>query len=404
MEYVCDIVVVGGGLSGSALASTLAEKGLEVIMVERRKGVEEARHALVLQPNGLEALSEMGVLGDLSGISEPIFSNVFYDKRHSVLASLDMRELGHHYAYFLPVLPDRLTESFRKRFAAKGGQLLEGFSFTSLLRDRNTVKGVKGVMGRETVEVRAKLVVGADGPLSKVRDAAGFQYRVNEYDDTYVVALLPSSIEEHKEVRLFTGRAVHLGVVPVNNRFTYIFYYLSHGDFERLKEAGLPVFKSLLVVLEPNLQHVLECLQDWGQVAHVKPIGVFCKTWVMPGLALIGDAAHGMNPSLGQGLNQSFVDIVVLSRILEECHQHNDFSFGALRKYEDSRLKHVLFYQRQSEVSASFLATNSRIRSWLGRRILRKMGKDKTKRILSLKMGSGLLSQLSLREQVSLLL
>jgi 2-polyprenyl-6-methoxyphenol hydroxylase-like FAD-dependent oxidoreductase len=408
-----DISIVGGGTIGSVLASILSEKGLDVVLLEKRIGeVEPAKHGIGLQPNGLEALHKIGALDDVLKIGERSSTNTIYDERRDKLVTIDLRETGHPYPYFLSVTPDKLTTLFRKRL--NKARLVEGFEVQSLVKEGNIVRGIRGKIRtkmetqegeeeEEKREFRAKVVVGADGPFSKVRSLAGFEYKVKKYNDHYVASVLPGAMP-NPEFHMIIGRGTQLGVLPLKGNFTYFFWYVEKKGHEEIIRSDVQSFKRRLGLLDPSLKPVLEGLEDWSQTIFIAPVGVFLPHWVLPGVALIGDSAHAMNPALGQGMNQSLLDVIALSQVLDECYKQDNFSYEMLERYEQMRYKRALFIQKQSELTALVLSTNSRLQSFLGRRILKKAAEDKKKRALAAKLGAGLLESLSLTDRLSLLL
>lgn len=375
-----------------------------MILLEKRKGAgTSSNHAVALQSNGLAALAQIGALDSvLEQSSERVYSVAVYDEHHRFLASADFRELEHPYPYVLPVLSDGLTRMFRNRFSEKGGLLLEGFELGGLLEKGGSIAGVRGVMDGRPVEIRARLVVGADGPSSKVRALSGLSYRVKTYEDTFVVAVLQGVLLGEFRSRIVIGKGVALGVISFRG-FTAFSWYVSERDFDRYRKAGLDFLKKRLVELEPELRPSLDLLHEWSQITFLKPMGVFAKTWTKPGLTLLGDAAHAMDPSLGQGMNQSLLDVVALADVLCECKKRDDFSVEAIRKYEASRRSQATFYVRQSEIGGRLLTPRSAFSSWLVKRTIKKSATSKRKRLLGMKLNAGLLSEFGIQDLVTLL-
>jgi 2-polyprenyl-6-methoxyphenol hydroxylase-like FAD-dependent oxidoreductase len=397
-----DVAILGAGPSGSVLASLLVEKGLNVILLDKRIGVGPSNHAVALQANSLTALAQIGALEDLLREGQKIYSLAIYDEHHRLLASVDLRELEHPYSYLLLVLPERMTMMFRDRFRKKGGIILEGFELDRLLSNENSTTGVRGVMSGQPMEIRAKLVVGADGPFSKIRTLSGLSYRTRTYEDAYAVAVLPGVVSGPPS-RLIIGKGVALGMASLLGQFTYFFCYVSEKDFEHYRKVGLDSLKRRLIELEPELRPPLDSLHEWNQIVFLKPIGVFMKAWTKPGLALVGDAAHAMNPSLAQGMNQSLLDAIALAGVLNECKKRDEFSTEAIRGYERLRHKQATFYVKQSEIGGRLLAPRNSFYSWLAKRTVMKAASNKDKRVLGMKLNAGLLSELGIRDLITLL-
>jgi 2-polyprenyl-6-methoxyphenol hydroxylase-like FAD-dependent oxidoreductase len=374
-----------------------------VILLERRKGVgPSSNHAVALQSNGLAALAQIGALDDLLESGERVYSVAVYDEHHRFLAFVEFKELEHPYPYVVPVLPDSLTRTFRKRFSEKGGPLLEGFELEGLLTKENSVTGVRGAIDGQPMEIGARLVVGADGPSSKVRALSGLRCRVKTYENTFVVAVLQGMSLGESPSRLIIGKGVALGAVSFRG-FTAFSWYVPTRDFDRYRRGGLDSLKQRLVELEPDLRPSLDLLRDWSQITFLNPMGVYTESWTKPGLTLLGDAAHAMDPSLGQGLNQSLLDVVALAEVLQECKERDDFSVEALRRYEALRHGQAMFYVKQSEMGARLLTPRNGLSSWLVKRTIKKSASTKRKRLLAMKLSAGLLSEFGIQDLVSLL-
>ena len=94
------------------------------------------------------------------------------------------------------------------------------------------------------------------------------------------------------------------------------------------------------------LARSLEKVVSWDQVGFRPAVRVRCERWVTDGGALIGDAAHAMNPHVANGRNAVMKDGLVLAGVLQACFRTGDFSEDALRAYEAERRPDVDALQR----------------------------------------------------------
>jgi 2-polyprenyl-6-methoxyphenol hydroxylase-like FAD-dependent oxidoreductase len=120
----------------------------------------------------------------------------------------------------------------------------------------------------------------------------------------------------------------------------------------------------------------LKPLATWENVLWNEPVGIKCSSWVSDGVMLIGDAAHTMNPSLGQNFNLSLENGFVASEIIDIGLNTNNFSKDLLSRFERTRRSIVDVYFRESEYTPKLFATHNPILSWMGRRVLRKIASD----------------------------
>ena len=121
-----------------------------------------------------------------------------------------------------------------------------------------------------------------------------------------------------------------VGFYPTHDR-TYIFNYLPWGKMEELKGRGLATFKDELARIVPEAADSLEIIRSWDDTLYATPKKIVVDNWVANRAALLGDAAHALNPAWAQGANMTLQDTLVLADTVEKCFRSDDFSTEALR-------------------------------------------------------------------------
>lgn len=397
-----DAVIVGGGIGGLTSGYRLASSGYRVCVLEARPEVRPSKRGVTLQPNGLNALESLGLLDDVLRIGVKSQYVAWYEIGGELLGRLDWSVLDYPHNYLLTVIPSELELLLRDRFVNKGGVLLDSTLFQALSRDGDGVRvKAQGANGAE--EYRAKVLVGADGENSRVRSALKIPVRVKEYSDHFLFMRVDPAEALKDEARQYFSLGKMLGFVPTRNS-TYIFYYITKGRFEEFKSRGLDSFKAELANIEPAIKDSLDTLHSWDDIMYAATKRVDAEDWVADRAALMGDAVHALNPSFAQGLNLTLQDAVSLPNTLEASFQSGDFSASALRAYETSRRKQVEFIQTQAERTAMVNDTENRFYSWLGKRILRKIGRDRELMKLVVTMSSGLTDHMSTFEALRILI
>jgi 2-polyprenyl-6-methoxyphenol hydroxylase-like FAD-dependent oxidoreductase len=192
-----------------------------------------------------------------------------------------------------------------------------------------------------------------------------------------------------------------LGIFPLEHE-TYLFYYLPTSDFEGLKQRSLDAFKVSLTSLAPELDAPLKEVTSWQDFLHMSPVQVRVNSWVGDRVALLGDAVHALEPSLGQGANLSLQDVIALLDTLDHCFSKADFSSKALKTYEESRREHTELIQQMAEYASTYMNTDSSVMCWLRDRALKKTRGDPSLMLLGLEMASGMRQQLGLVEKLKL--
>lgn len=388
MKQSYDVVIVGAGMGGLILAEALARKGYRSAILERQPKFLPLPRGEVLQPNGLRILDQLGLLEEIKAAG-PYLNYVFHFSRVGGprLCTIDYRMLPQPYQYTLIMLPEILMRVLLKRISDnKDIQIYWGADFQGLLREGNRVVGVQarhyssgqpsggGTHGQQ-IKLMAPVVIGADGVYSRVREEMGVRYRLKSYRHGYLTMLLKRPEGFGAEGRYYVGRKTILGLFPVSNSCLYLFYLIP-ASRQPMPDPGrqpgeLEALKKAISDIDPVVEDALGAITGWGQVTYMPCGRVKAARWVGDGVALIGDAAHAMNPHVSQGRNQALEDALVLSEVIAECFRRGDFSAGALSAYESTRRRTVELLQRLADEQVFFWNAGDPIRTWLRDRVFR---------------------------------
>lgn len=344
-----DLIIVGAGMVGSALALALEHSGLEILVVDGgplsvRPFAEEG--AFEPRVSALSAASQriLERLGVWDGIAARRVSP-YRDMRvwdgsgtgsvHFSAASVHAEALGHivENRVVQDALLDRLHDS---QIGLLGSARLEqlrrsGDGWLLTLAD-----------GRE---LRAPLLVAADGANSAVRRLAGCATREWDYLHHAIVTSVRCE-RPHQETawQRFTDDGP-LAFLPLarqgDQHWCSIVWSTVPAEAERLMALDDEAFR-----------HELGKAFEWrlGQVTAVDPRICIplrqrhAKRYVESGLALIGDAAHSIHPLAGQGVNLGFLDAAVLAEVLQHALQRGEQlnDVRVLSRYERRRMPHNL--------------------------------------------------------------
>jgi len=394
-----DVLIVGAGIGGLALGCALVSNGRKVCLLEARPGVTRSKRGLTLQPNGLAALGNLGLLDRVARIGSKTTKVAWHEIGKKPLATLDYTILDHPHNHLLTVVPSDLELVLREAFSSRGGIICESTSFRDILQNRSERVLVEAERNGSPVMFSGKIIVGADGEKSKVRQALEIPARVKEYADHFLFLLAGPVASLQFEARQYVDRGKMAGFFPTRDS-TYIFYYLPNRTVAEFKSRGIESFKKQLAEIEPDVSDSLSNLGSWGDVAGVSARRVDVKSWIADRAALLGDAVHALDPSWAQGANLSLQDALSLANTIERCFELNDFAANALRAYEKERRKQTEFVQNQAERTAQVTTTESRFYYWLGKRVLQRTGRSKTLMLTALEASCGLTDHFSLREKI----
>jgi 2-polyprenyl-6-methoxyphenol hydroxylase-like FAD-dependent oxidoreductase len=365
-----DIAVVGAGGGGAVLALALAQKGIKTIVLEQAPGPPQGLRGEILQPNGQHVLDRLGLLHKLPGSStRTVHQFHFCRVGGQRLCTIDYRDLPPPYNQAVVTLPNVAHHAIVDAIEREPSVSLRyRATFTGLLRETGRVVGLTAKQGDQERTIRAKVVVGADGAFSKVREALQIPADLYLYPQGYLIALLDAAIPMG-EAKYFVGKRTILGLFPAAGDKIYAFYMIKTGSYDHVKGQGLSTLQNAWIAIDPANEPIFRTLIDWKQTAFLPTGRVRTPTWVADGAVLIGDAAHAMNPHASQGRMQAMVDAMTLVDLLPECLATNDYSAATLKRYEDARRPHVAMLQKLADEQVLFWNTANPLIGFLRDRV-----------------------------------
>ena len=320
MDIKKDVVVVGAGGGGAILGLALNRKGIDTLVIEQAHGPPTGVRGEILQPNGQKVLDRLGLMGCLP--KEAMLAVRYFHFRlvgGKRLCTVDYDMLPQPYNRALVMWPNVVHQTILSVLEKENPTgLYFGATYQSLLKQGTRVCGIQIEHKGQPLKIHAKLVVGADGPFSKVREDLGFSTKIHRYKDSYLVAILDCP-DKLQESQYFVGHKTILGIFPAAGHKAYVFYMIPSDAFPQIKADGVQVLRDRWKQIYPELEGTFNTLRNWDQTALMGTGRVRTKRWVTDGAVLIGDAAHGMNPHASQGRMQAMVDAVTLADVVETC-------------------------------------------------------------------------------------
>lgn len=386
-----DIAVVGAGGGGAVLALALAQKGIKTIVLEQAPGPPLGLRGEILQPNGQHVLDRLGLLNKL-----PVSSTRTVHQFHFCrvggqrLCTIDYRDLPPPYNQAVVTLPNVAHHAIVDAVEREPSVSLRyRATFTGLLREKGRVVGLTAKQGDQERTIKAKVVVGADGAFSKVREALQIPADLYLYPQGYLIALLDAAIPMG-EAKYFVGKRTILGLFPAAGDKVYAFYMIKTGSYDQVKAQGLSSLQNAWIAIDPSSEPIFRTLIDWKQTAFLPTGRVRTPTWVADGAVLVGDAAHAMNPHASQGRMQAMVDAMTLADLLPECLATNDYSAAILKRYEESRRPHVAMLQKLADEQVLFWNTANPLIGFLRDRVFSTLDRNARLRYRVLSTTAGL--------------
>lgn len=335
-----DILIVGGGIAGAALACALRNSGYYVVVVDQRKGPLDKARGDHLQPCNVEALARWGVLEKFfeRGARKRI-GHEFRTAAGEVLLSAEYNELPIPYPYFLVFNHDLIADLCMK-LARENANFLRLQPVTA----RNFKVGDDGIEsltvelpGGEGAVIKPHVVIGADGLNSVVRATMGFAAEEHQYRHP-MVALFgtrPAALQPADYLFRYSGKH---GVIFIQPRMD--------GSLKAtlpIGQEGIPFWKKS--TKEERAQVLSEraaVLEEFdSEIAGFYSVKMMhCREYVKGNVVLIGDAAHTIHPARGQGLNMG---IQCLPKLVDCLPPPAKI---ANRAMVQAGLQHYQFYQK----------------------------------------------------------
>ena len=310
--------IVGSGPAGAFLALLLARAGVPVCLLEAHPDFEREFRADSVHPAILENLERIGLADALLRLKHTTMRGISFITREGTFTISDFTSLRTKYPYMLMIPQARFLEFLTeeaKRYP--NFRLIMGARVEQLVEEEGEIRGVvyRGADGFH--EVRAALTVGADGRFSRTRQLAGLVPKTLSPPMDILWFYLPRKADDPD-----AAGALHLGP----GRFAIIFdhfsqwqvgYAIRAGTYQQVRAAGLDPLRRSLIELIPWLGSRVDSLQDWNQQISLLSVQTSrVSRWYRPGLLLIGDAAHAMNPVGGFGNNMAIQDAIATFNIL----------------------------------------------------------------------------------------
>lgn len=391
MTEQTDVAIVGAGGGGAVLALALAQKGIRTIVLDQANGPPQGLRGEILQPNGQEILDRLGILQSLPAEATRSVRQFHFCRAGGVrLCSIDYGDLPAPYNRAVVTLPNvahhAIVDAVQRQSCVS---LRYGTSFAGLLREGERVSGLtaKGPGGIGTI--KARVVVGADGAFSKVRESLKLPADVHIYPEGYLIAIVESQ-EPVSEAFYYVGHKQILGLFPATGKQVYLFYMIPGGSMDLIKQRGLAALQQAWTKIAPQFADLFRNLTDWSQTAYMPTGRVRTSKWAVDGAVLIGDAAHAMNPHASQGRMQAMVDAMTLADLLPMCLSDGDCSEERLRAYETSRRAQVTMLQRLADQQVFFWNTGNPVVAFLRDRVFKTLDRNARLRYQVLSTTAGL--------------
>jgi 2-polyprenyl-6-methoxyphenol hydroxylase-like FAD-dependent oxidoreductase len=329
--------IAGGGPAGMMLGYLLARAGVKVLVLEKHGDFLRDFRGDTIHPSTLEVMYELGLLEKFLRLPHQEVYELNAQVGQMQLTVADFRYLPTR-CRFIALMPqwDFLNFLAQQAAAYPSFSLRMEAEMSDLIEESGRVTGVEAKTPNGAVEVRADLIVGADGRNSIVREKAGLT--VNDLGAPIDVLWFRISRSPEDPVATM-GRFDKGRIFITLNRGEYwqCGYVIPKGQFEDMRRQDFEVFRAEIIRLAPYTKDRVRELRGWEDVKLLTVRVDRLSEWFRPGLLCIGDAAHAMSPVGGVGINLAIQDAVAAANVLFRPLREGQMTIDHLRRIQKRR-------------------------------------------------------------------
>jgi 2-polyprenyl-6-methoxyphenol hydroxylase-like FAD-dependent oxidoreductase len=308
--------IVGGGPAGMMLGFLLARSGVKSVVLEKHGDFLRDFRGDTVHPSTLNVMDELGLLDEFLKLPHQKLSRIAaqFGEERVEIADFSHLPVRSRFIAFMP------QWDFLDFLVAQGKRyplftVLMHAEATGLIAESDRVVGVRAIVDGKPQDIRADLVVGADGRHSIVREGAGLPIKVLGAPMDVLWFRLTRRPDDARQA---LGRLDRGSILVLLDRGDYwqCAYVIAKGTADALKTAGIEKFRARIAEL---MSFLADRVHELGTVDDLKLLSVAVERlekWWKPGLLCIGDAAHTMSPIGGVGVNIAVQDAVAAANIL----------------------------------------------------------------------------------------
>jgi len=330
-------VIAGGGPAGMMAGYLLARAGVSAAVLEKHADFNRDFRGDTIHPSTLELMYELGLLDEFLKQPHQELQELRGIVNGQTVPVADFTKLPTH-CKFIAFMPQwdflNFLSNHAKRFPTF--QLHMETEVVDLLMEGSRVIGVRAKTPRGELEVRADLVIGADGRHSTTQTCAGLE--LLQFGVPIDVLWMRISRKQGDPEQTF-GFFKHGKLLVLLDRGDYwqAGFIIPKGHFDEIKERGLAQFQNEIVTFAGFLRDRVAELDDWSKIKLLTVQVNRLRDWCCEGLLCIGDSAHAMSPAGGVGINLAIQDAVATANLLAEKLQKGPVHIDDLRTVQARR-------------------------------------------------------------------
>ena len=372
MDFDTDIAIIGGGLNGPALALALAQAGQQVTLIDaldqttrKEAGFDGRSYALAL--TSCRLLAGLGLWDKIVDHAQPMLEIKVTDGRagegpspmfmHFDHAEIEEGPMGH-------MVEDRHLRRALLEAVAANPEITQLNQQVVVAQEVDATGITLRLQSGEAR--RARLAVGADGRGTGTGARAGIKRVEWAYGQTALVCAIEHALPHNGIAHQFFMPHGPLAILPLTQNRASIVWSETAQDAAVINGLDDAAY---LDVLRPRFGSFLGDIKLAG-ARYTYPLGLsLAHSMIAPRIALLGDAAHGVHPIAGQGLNAGLRDVAALAEVVADAARRGEDigTQAALARYQE---------WRRFDNAALALATDSFNRLFSNDNALMRMARD----------------------------
>ena len=309
-------LVVGGGPAGMMTGYLLARAGVDVVVLEKHADFNRDFRGDTIHPSTLELMYELGLLDEFLKLPHQQLRELCGVINGNSVAIADFSRLPTR-CKFIAFMPQwdflNFLSSHAKQFPTFALHMQH--EVIDLLFENDRISGVHVKTPDGEREVRADLIIGADGRHSIIHTKGKFE--IEELGVPIDVLWMRISKRKNDPPQSL-GFFRHGKLLVLLDRGDYfqVGFVIPKGDFDAIKQRGLPTLHRDIIRLGPFLEDRIAELDDWAKIKLLTVQINRLRHWYRERLLCIGDSAHAMSPAGGVGINLALQDAVATANLL----------------------------------------------------------------------------------------
>lgn len=332
-----DIIIVGGGLAGMTQALLLGNIGFETICLDQgsiSSQIKTDERTTAISYGSSKILEQAGIWKDIEPHGCPIKDIKILDGNSPVLLDFDVNDVNQTAMGW--ILDNALLRQIMAKALKKNKNITHIENAT--VSDFEITKQEAKVILENGKTYTAKLIIGADGRQSKTRNFMEVEVKEWSYDQTAIISVITHEKPHHNVAVEHFRSEGPFAILPMNDdkdgkHRSAIVWTLHAGDTKPYIENDT-LFTT--AVRERFPEFYGDILTAGKRTAYPLSL-IHAYNYVTPRMALIADAAHGIHPIAGQGLNLGLRDTEALTKILKTNKDKDIGSLNILKQYESLR-------------------------------------------------------------------